>query len=78
MKIAQEKLDYNMGPFSYEKQLQRAEAIEALLKDNNLKKEAKEMWTRILGRLAFNEEDYNARVMYVYKDFPKDRLIKDV
>ena len=66
-----------MGPYDYDNQINRAKSIESLLKSEGLNKEAKEMWTRILNRIAFSEDDYNARVMYVYRNHSKD-IIKNV
>ena len=66
-----------MGPYNYDKQVDRAKSIEALLKNKRLSKETREMWTRILNRIAFSEDDYNARVMYVYRNHSKD-IIKNV
>jgi hypothetical protein len=67
-----------MGPFDHEKQAQRIESIERIVKNKKIKKEVRDMWSRILKRIALTEEDYNARVMYHYRDFPKKRLIEDV
>jgi hypothetical protein len=56
-----------MGPFSEEKQYQRAEAIQRLLDTNpQLNSETKTMWERKLKELSFNESTYNFRVREVY------------
>lgn len=56
-----------MGPFSEEKQYQRASAIARLLEQNpNLSPETKAMWQRHMNNLSFNEETYNFRVKTVY------------
>ena len=58
-----------MGPYSEAKQLQRAEAIGFLL-DNNpqLDPVYRAMWENKLRALSQNEEEYNRRVVGIYKD----------
>lgn len=56
-----------MGPFSEEKQYQRAEAIQRLLDTNpQLNPETRTMWERKLKELSFNESTYNFRVREIY------------
>ena len=56
-----------MGPFSEEKQYQRAEAIQRLLDTNpQLNPETRSMWERKLKELSFNESTYNFRVREIY------------
>ena len=56
-----------MGPFSEEKQCQRAEAIQRLLDTNpQLNPETRSMWERKLKELSFNESTYNFRVREIY------------
>jgi hypothetical protein len=58
-----------MGPFSELRQAERANAILRLL-DNNpqLDVVTRAMWQRKLQNLAVTEEEYNARVVELYKD----------
>ena len=58
-----------MGPYSEARQLQRAEAIGFLLENNpDLDPVYKAMWENKLRGLAQNEEEYNRRVVGIYKD----------
>jgi hypothetical protein len=62
-----------MGPFSDEKQFQRAIAIKRLLANSeNLDDETKAMWNRKLLGLAITEDEYNRRVKEIYNS-PKFR-----
>ena len=56
-----------MGPFSEEKQFQRATSIKRLL-DNNPKLDPlyRAVWEKHLLNLAFDETTYNHRVKHVY------------
>ena len=56
-----------MGPYSEDKQLQRAENIQRLL-DNNPQIEPayRAMWQKHLINIANNETTYNYRVKHVY------------
>jgi hypothetical protein len=56
-----------MGPFSNEKQFQRATAIKRLLANSiNLDDEMIGMWKRKLIGLSVNEDEYNKRVREIY------------
>tara|TARA_B100001057_G_scaffold87128_2_gene83091 strand:+ start:4777 stop:4989 length:213 start_codon:yes stop_codon:yes gene_type:complete len=56
-----------MGPYSEDKQFQRATAIKRLLDDNpDLDPLYKAMWQKHLNNLAQNETTYNYRVKHVY------------
>ena len=58
-----------MGPYSEAKQLQRAEAIGHLLEINpQLDPVYRAMWENKLRALSQNEEEYNRRVVGIYKD----------
>ena len=58
-----------MGPYSEEKQLQRAEAIRFLLKNNpDLPEDYKSIWKKHLSNLALNETTYNYRVKAIYSN----------
>ena len=57
-----------MGPYSEAKQLQRAEAIGRLLEINpQLDPVYRAMWENKLRALSQNEEEYNRRVVGIYK-----------
>tara|TARA_B110000503_G_scaffold116858_1_gene176330 strand:- start:106 stop:306 length:201 start_codon:yes stop_codon:yes gene_type:complete len=61
-----------MGPFSEMKQLSRAAAIKRLLDSNpQLDITTRTMWETKLKNLAFTEEQYNDRVVAVFKGIKK-------
>jgi|TARA_B110000444_G_scaffold256174_1_gene291998 hypothetical protein len=56
-----------MGPFSEARQIQRADAIGRLLRDNpDIDPLYRAIWERHLKNLAYNETSYNERVKHVY------------
>ena len=56
-----------MGPYSEEKQYQRAAAIKRLLDTNkDLDPHMKAIWLGHLRNLSHNEETYNYRVKTIY------------
>lgn len=55
-----------MGPFSEEKQWQRAKAIQRMIDDKSLSQEVRGMWSRKLVGLALTEDEYNRRVIEIY------------
>ena len=61
-----------MGPYSEERQYQRASAIAGLLDRNpDLSEEMKTIWKRHLLNLSFSESTYNYRVKHTF--FNKQR-----
>jgi hypothetical protein len=57
-----------MGPWSEERQYQRAQAIARVLADPNLNEDARRIWERHLGNLSSNEDQYNARVRQIWTE----------
>ena len=57
-----------MGPYSEEKQNKRAAAVARLLAQPNLDEWARNYWTKVAMTLSQNEEQYNARVVRLYKE----------
>lgn len=56
-----------MGPYNEDRQIQRAGAIERLLKNNpQLSEDTRNMWQKHLKDLSVSEEEYNAKVKSVY------------
>ena len=56
-----------MGPYSEDRQFQRATAIKRLLDNNpDLDPLYRAMWSKHLNNLALNESTYNYRVKHVY------------
>jgi len=51
-----------MGPYSEQRQLERAQAIQRVLDNPSLPDDARLMWERHLDCLSRNEETYNYRV----------------
>ena len=58
--------DCLMGPYSEQKQLERAAAVARLLAQPNLDEWARNYWTKVAMTLSMNEEQYNARVVALY------------
>ena len=57
-----------MGPFDIDRQYERMESVKRLLSQPNLPTETRELWTRVLNNIALDEDTYNARVMYAYRN----------
>ena len=57
-----------MGPYSEQKQLERAAAVARLLAQPNLDEWARNYWTKVAMTLSMNEEQYNARVVHLYNE----------
>ena len=56
-----------MGPYSEERQYQRAEAIKFLLDNNpDIEPSYRAIWEKHLLNLAHNEATYNYRVKNIY------------
>ena len=71
------KRDSIMGPYSEEKQLQRADAIRFLLENNpSLSEDYKSIWKKHLSNLALNETTYNYRVKAVYSNMNRKPLVE--
>jgi len=61
-----------MGPYSEEKQIERAGAIKRLLNDNpNLDPVYRAAWQRHANNLAITEDEYNARVKAIYSNMKR-------
>jgi hypothetical protein len=65
-----------MGPYSEEKQYQRAEAIVALLENPNLPSETRAIWQNHLANLSRNESTYNWRVKEIYSKLKRGPVIQ--
>ena len=66
-----------MGPYSEEKQLQRADAIRFLLENNpHLPQDYKSIWKKHLSNLALNETPYNYRVKAIYSNMNRKPLVE--
>jgi hypothetical protein len=57
-----------MGPYSEEKQMERALAVQRILSDPNLNEWSRNYWTKVAMTLSLNEEQYNARVKNTYQN----------
>jgi len=61
-----------MGPYSEQKQIERAGAIKRLLDTNpQMNDITRAMWQRHVNNLAVSEEEYNARVKAIYSNMKK-------
>lgn len=68
-----------MGPYNEDRQIQRAGAIERLLKNNpQLDDVTRAMWERKLKELALNETTYNYRVKTVYGNFTRSMIWQEI
>jgi len=65
--------DCLMGPYSEQKQLERAAAVARLLAQPNLDEWARNYWTKVAMTLSLNEEQYNARVVNLYTKLRNER-----
>jgi len=66
-----------MGPYSEDKQFQRAEAIKHLLENNpQLPDDYKSIWRKHLSNLALNETTYNYRVKAIYSNMNRKPLVE--
>ena len=57
-----------MGPFDEDVQARRARAIQSVLSNPKLSKQARAIWTTHLRNLAVTESEYNKRVKEVYSN----------
>lgn len=65
-----------MGPYSEERQYQRAEAIQSLLaRSPDLSDHARAIWQNHLANIARNETTYNWRVREIYSKLNRGPLI---
>ena len=61
-----------MGPYSEERQFQRAEAIKFLLDSNpDMDPLYRAIWEKHLWNLSFNETTYNYRVKNIYSNMSR-------
>jgi len=60
--------DRLMGPYSEQRQLERAQAVARLLSDPNLNDWAKNYWSNVAANLSKSEEQYNSRVVGIYNE----------
>ena len=65
--------DCLMGPYSEQRQIERAEAVARLLSDPNLNDWAKNYWSRVAQNLSMSEEQYNARVVALFTGMRNER-----
>ena len=65
-----------MGPYSEERQYQRAEAIKFLLDNNpDIDPLYRAIWEKHLLNLAHNETTYNYRVKNIYSNMMRGPLV---
>ncbi len=66
-----------MGPYSEERQFQRATAIQSLLDSNpDIDPLYRAVWQKHLLNLALNETTYNYRVKNIYSNMKKGPLVE--
>jgi len=65
-----------VGPYSEERQYQRAEAIQSLLENNpDIDPLYRAVWEKHLWNLSFNESTYNYRVKNIYTNMRRGPLV---
>ena len=57
-----------MGPFDLDQQHKRMESIQRLLDTPGLTAQARDLWTHKLNNIALDEDTYNMRVMWTYRN----------
>jgi len=61
-----------MGPYDIDRQYARMESIRTLLSRDNLPQETRDLWTRVLNNIALDEDTYNMRVMWTYRNHKRN------
>ena len=62
----------DVGPYSLELQQKRRASLMLILKNPNLPEDMRRIWDQHLNNLALNETEYNQRVTWYYRDYPKE------
>jgi len=64
-----------MGPFSEQKQIERADSIQRLLDSNpQLDDHMKGIWLKHQRNLCLNEDEYNARVKAIFSNMKRNLI----
>lgn len=63
-----------MGLFDIDRQYARMESVKRLLSNPNLPTGTREMWTRVLHNIALDEDTYNMRVLWAYRNHTKELI----
>jgi len=66
-----------MGPFDIDRQYARMESVKRLLSRDNLPTETRELWTRVLHNIALDEDTYNMRVRWAYRNHTRKLIDYD-
>ena len=61
-----------MGPYDIDRQYARMESVRNLLSRDNLPQETRDLWTRVLNNIALDEDTYNMRVMWAYRNHKRN------
>ena len=61
-----------MGPYDIDRQYARMESVRTLLSRDNLPQETRKLWTHVLNNIALDEDTYNMRVMWTYRNHKQD------
>lgn len=61
-----------MGPFDVKRQLNRRRAVRRLLARADLPEESRDIWLRIYNNITLDEDEYNRRVLEVYRDHQEE------
>ena len=61
-----------MGPYDIDRQHARMESVRTLLSRDNLPQDTRNLWTRVLNNIALDEDTYNMRVMWAYRNHKRN------
>ena len=61
-----------MGPYDIDRQHARMESVRTLLSRDNLPQETRDLWTQVLNNIALDEDTYNMRVMWAYRNHKRN------
>lgn len=61
-----------MGPFDIDRQYKRMESVKRLLSQPDLPPSTQALWQHVLNNIALDENTYNARVMWTYRNHRKE------
>ena len=61
-----------MGPYDIDRQYARMESVRTLLSRDDLPQETRDLWTRVLNNIALDEDTYNMRVMWAYRNHKRN------
>ena len=61
-----------MGPFCIDRQYERIRNCERVLANPQLPPQTRKLWTQIRNAIALDEDTYNMRVMWTYRNHKQE------